>query len=67
MERSPLFYETVWAAAYAAAYAAGEVVERSVYVANNAVEDLRAKEQYEDAGIVRRENLFHAIRAGSLK
>ncbi len=67
MERSPLFYETVWAAAYAAAYVAGKGQAMASYGANEAVRDLRGQEANEAPQIAEREQLFHDIRAGSAK
>lgn len=67
MERSPLFYETVWAAAYAAAHAAGKGAVKASYDANEAVRDLRAEESIAATQIADREELFHDIRAGSAK
>ena len=67
MERSPEFYEHVWAAAYAAACAAGKGTERAVYEANNAVDDLRDEERTGTCGIARREELFRTIRVESAK
>lgn len=67
MERSPLFYETVWAAAYAAAYANGEpesAVAAAAGKANRAVADLRFAEANPTVRtghhIERREGLLNA-------
>ena len=66
MERSPLFYETVWAAAYAAAYAERGPVGASL-AANQAVDDLSRLEENAQHSIARREEMFHEIRARSAK
>lgn len=67
MERSPLFYETVWASAYAAHVAMGRTGEQAAYAANETLRCLRAEEAAGEFQIAEREKLLHEIRAGSAK
>lgn len=67
MERSPDFYEQVWAAAYAAAHVSGDDAFAASLGANAAVESLRDEERAGTSVIERREELFRIIRAESTK
>ena len=68
MERSPSFYEHVWAAAYAAAHVSGKRGATGAAAdANLAVEALRLQERIAAPQIAEREELFRTIRAESAK
>ena len=68
MERSPEFYEHVWAAAYAAAHVSGKRgATGAASDANLAVEALRQQERVAAPQIAEREELFRVIRTESTK
>lgn len=66
--RSPDFYESVWAAAYAAAHVSGKRGATGAAAdANLAVEALRLQERLGAPQIVEREELLRTIRTESTK